>query len=315
MSAIQYQSVKRVLARIHSDVAIEGLQEDDMLEWIGEALDDMLAPSDMQNTVSFIEVRDHQCMIPQNLHSIIQIAKNNCYGSVDSVVDTPESDLPEAIETDSKYIVKFPKILDCKGNVLGEYKLAYYTERDYTHLSDFNVWQDSPVQKRCYVPIRLSNHTFFNTVVCKEDNWDDMYSSCTDEYTVQSPYLVFSFREGVIALSYNTLMTDEDGFPMIPDHASYTRALIAYVRYKMTMRMFDQNMRSGNQVGKAESDWHWYVGQARIHSLSLKSVDERENMKNQRSYLLPRQHRYFGFFGGMGHPEVKSFNRSHHSRY
>jgi len=312
MSAVKYQSIQRVLARIHSDLGFDNMQEDELIEWIGEALDDTLAPSDMGTAVAFVEVRDHQCMIPKDLHSIIQIAKNNCHSNLTNEVD---DDLPEAEETTNKYVVKFPKILDCNGNVLGNYKLAYYTERDYTHLSDFKVWQDSPVQERCYMPVRLSNHSFFNTIVCKEEEWDNLYSSCVDEYTVEAPYLMFSFREGVIALSYNTLKTDEEGLPMIPDNSSFTRALTSYVRYKITMKMFDQGIRTQGQVVKAETDWHWYCAQARTYSLSIKSVDERENMKNQRGYLLPRQNRYFGFFGGMGHPEIRSYHRSHHRRY
>ena len=311
MSAINYCNIEVALDRIHTNLGFDNMQESDLIEWIGTALDNMLAPGDMGNRVALIEVRDHQCMIPDDVKSIIQIAKNNCYDNPTQIV---EDDLPEAEETLNKYVVKFPKILDCKGNVLGNYKLAYYTERERTHLDDFNIWTGSPINQRCFTPVRLSNHSFFNSLVCKENNWEDLYNECGDEYTIEAPYLVFSFREGSIALSYNKLKVDDNGLPLIPDHKVYMDALVAYVRYMMTYKMYDQGTRPLQALVKAEQDWQWYIGQARTHSLSLKSVDERENMKNQRGYLLPRQNSYFGFFGRNNKPENRIYHRSHYRR-
>jgi hypothetical protein len=37
-------------------------------------------------------------------------------------------------------------------------------------------------------------------------------------------------------------------------------------------------------------------------------VDELQNMMEQRSYLIPRQNAYYGFFGRLAHKEQRRFN-------
>ena len=61
------------------------------------------------------------------------------------------------------------------------------------------------------------------------------------------------------------------------------------------------------KMQKLEQDWHWYCKQAGNYALIPKSVDDLQDIFEQRNYLLPRINRYYGFFGKLNTPENQKF--------
>ena len=163
-------------------------------------------------------------------------------------------------------------------------------------------WKNSSLNRNCYVPVRLSDNSFFQSVVCEEElpHRERAYDSLELEYSIiHGDTLRFSFKDGSIALAYRRQMLDkETGYPLIPDHYSYVTAITKYVTMKMMEREFYSN-REGAQAKmlKAEADWQWYCGQAGNHALMPKGVDEWQNLVDQSIGLLPNHRRYFSFFG------------------
>jgi hypothetical protein len=49
-------------------------------------------------------------------------------------------------------------------------------------------------------------------------------------YKIQGNFIYTSFEEGEIEVSYQAIATDEQGFPLIPDNSSFTRALELYIK-------------------------------------------------------------------------------------
>jgi hypothetical protein len=299
----KYTSIDRIFSKVIRDFR-KDISEADVIEWCGEALEFTQAVRAYEEAVAFIEVKNHQCQLPAGIHAVIQVARNNSWAG-----PTADSFCPaKAVEEVPAEENTVPVAIDCNGQPLNDHELAYY--RPYFDLKwEYELWGNSNLYQQ-YTPVRLSNNTFFNTIVCKEED-QQIYSSCTDEYTVVNGQMLrFSFKEGMVAVAYLRQVLDpETGYPMIPDNISYTTAIVKYITLKVMEKDFYAGREgSAQKVEKAERDWHWYCKQASNTDMMPQGIDEYQNLLDQRSYILPRQNRYYGFFGKMNKPENRIYN-------
>lgn len=299
-----YVTIDRVFAKFIRDVGID-FSEGDLVEWTGEALELIGAVKQYEQAVSFVEVKNHQIDMPLWLHSITQIARNtNWCGAKES--DLCPQKVVEALTTEQTPAI--PVALNCQGMPKNEYELAYY--RPYFDLKyEYQGWTGSSYYRQNYRPVRLSSNNFFDSLVCKENQHTSIYSGVEDTYTIiRGETIRFSFKEGSVAVAFLRQMVDpETGYPMIPDHASYTAA----INYYLTFRIFSKQYCNGREGAKgrmddAEAKWHWYCKQAGNLSL-MPTEDEYQNIINQRSYLVPQTNRYYGFFGNLHNREDRKF--------
>ena len=232
----------------------------------------------------------------------MQIAINQCeyYASAADVTTT-----------DTETTSGEPVPLDCNGTPITDYELAYY--RPYFDLIyEYEAWNGHPLFNSCFVPVRLADSTFFNSVVCQENDpsLTTLYKTTEHEYSVRDPYLRFSFKEGQIAISYLRTKVDDVGFPMVPDDYSVKEAIIRYVRYKILSKKYDRSDSPATERKyiKAEQDWQWYCGQAGNSLMMPKTIDDMEDLTQGRSYLLPRRYMYYNFFGRRNQYEKQTWN-------
>lgn len=321
-----YTSMDRIFSKLSRDTNID-FNEDDVVEQAGEALEFIGAIKSFEEYVAFIEVKNHQCAIPKGIHSIIQIARKHNW--------TPETCTPKCItdslcsEDDSTPNVHKPDAsdsclypwddavwLDENGQPIVAYDLAYY--RPFFDLkAEYFGWHNSSYYRRNFTPVRLKTSSFFNSLVCTTDDDDDEgfrhHHGEKDEYTIiQGTTLRFNFKEGFIALAYNKQLLDEStGYPLIPDHISFITAITKYVILKNREKDFDSN-RDGakGRLDEAKQEWDWYCGQASNADKMISGVDEHQNFLDQRSYMLPRNNSYYGFFGNLNTPERRKWNHS-----
>lgn len=322
MKQLGYTSIDRILSKLSRDLGMDDFSEVDVIEWTGEALEAIGAVTMLEESVFFGEVRNHQLQLPSFTDSVIQIAKNNewtpgsdsctaeeivtevCCDCEQQPVEECSSAFCDGIcSGDIKYIP-----VDHLGNPLFE-KDRYEYRPNINVLMEYFNWVSSDYFKYKWTPVRLKNHSFFNSLVCEEDNTEGLYSNSEEEYTiVGNKILRFSFKEGFVAVAYNRQMLDSNGYPMIPDHFSFVTAVTKYITMKLMERAYYSG-REGyeNKVKKAESDWQWYAGQAGSKAM-MPSLDQLQNMLDQRQYLLPRIHRYNQFFKDMGRRERRAYN-------
>lgn len=296
---MKYLSVKTLIGEIRRDIKFK-VSETDIIEWVGRVLDQTQAPKDYDNFVAFSEVKNYECVIPANTKHIIQIARNTCWTG-DTETDICPADVVEE-EEEQNYVV-----LDCNGMPLTKYEVRYYTPA-WDWKFEYYGWMNHRMYKKCFQPVRLANHSFFNSVVCKEYD-ENLYSGAKDEYTIIDPNLRFSFKEGFVAISYNKLRLDEDGYPMIPDHTSYVEAVKAYIRLQKAN--IDLDLGENGALGikrEREADWHWYCKQAANYSKQFRSIDERQDMADQ-AYMLPDNYKYHTYFETLGRPEARPFRQ------
>ena len=76
---LQYTTLDRILSKVYRDLGIEEVSETDIVEWCGEALEAIGAITLYEEAVAFVEIENHQADLPNGLHSIIQVARNNLW--------------------------------------------------------------------------------------------------------------------------------------------------------------------------------------------------------------------------------------------
>jgi hypothetical protein len=299
----QYTTVNNLLAKLHRDFRGSEINESDTIEWIGEALGFMRIASVQEEGVAFIEVKNYQCDIPKNLHFITQIARSNRKSICPSdIVDESKITIANGGENQTDLLP-----IDCHGNIIGDYEAAYY--RPYFDLKyEYEGWNNSSVRVADFTPVRLSNHSFFNTLVCKEKNFKNIYFGCDDEYSIIGDQLRFSFQSGFIAVAYLRQKVDSDGYPMIPDDISCKTAIEYYVSWKMQDRLCFMHREGACQLAlKSEQRWLKYVKQFKNKAKMPHGVDQHQNLLEMSRYLIPNFNRYYGFFGKLGKGESRPF--------
>ena len=310
MSSFKYVPIINLFAKLQRDFPLE-FKEGDAIEWTAEALEAIGAVRQYEEAVCFLEVSNHQAELPAGLHAIIQIARNHCYTETEQQGLCPAEAVEaqqESSSTTSQPPASVPIAIDCNGQPLEEYELAYF--RPYFDLQwEYGAWTTSRLAG-CFQPVNLAESSFFDSIVCTLPD-RSLYDNCRDEYTIiMGKTLRFNFEKGQVAVAYLRQVLDpETGYPMIPDHYSFTTAVTAYIIYKMTEREFWAGRQgSDSRMMKAESNWHWYCKQAGNYAMQLKGIDEHENFFRQNQYMLPRQNRYYGFIGKIAFPEDRRFN-------
>ena len=297
--SIQYTTIDRVLSTIHRQLKGTEINESDAIEWVGDALDFLKVYNTSEEVVTFLEVKNFEIDIPEGFQMLLQVArnndwtfeeKNNCV--IPTTLETIETEEEEE-ETD-----------DCSEEA---YKPFFDMQWQYI------PWTTSNCYKETFTPIRLANHVFFKSIVCKERDYNDVYQNSEDEYTIVGTVnrkLRFSFQEGYVALAYlRTPIDDITKLPLIPDSISYITAITYYLKWKMA-EVLAWNGRDGfeGKADKAESKWLKYARQGKNFMKMPKGLDEHQNHLERSHYLIPNHDRYYGFFGELGRKEDRGFN-------
>jgi hypothetical protein len=167
-------SVNRILGKLRRDFgSLENINESDVIEWTAEALQAIGAITLYEEAVAFIEVKNHQCELPNGLHAIIQLARNICFDDKKECGLCP-SDVIAAMEEPVEEGAAIPVAIDCNGQPIDAYDLAYY--RPYFDLrSESGYYSSSYLFNNCFSTIRLTNHSFFNSIVCTHPNQAKLY--------------------------------------------------------------------------------------------------------------------------------------------
>ena len=111
-------------------------------------------------------------------------------------------------------------------------------------------------------------------------------------YWIKPGWIVLNKQNGFVKLSYKAIATDERGYPLIPDLASYQEAIYWYVMMKLSFPKF----LTGSLGGKArfsqntyfyiQQQWNFYRNQAYAESM-MPNEGEMRSIKNEWTKLIP----------------------------
>ena len=106
-------------------------------------------------------------------------------------------------------------------------------------------------------------------------------------YKIQGNIIYTSIEDGDIEISYEAIATDEDGYPLIPDNSSYTRALELYIKKKQFTVLFDLGEISPAVLQNVQQEYAWAVGDCESEFNRL-SIDKAESFFNSWRTLIIR---------------------------
>lgn len=290
---MQFTSLDRIVSKLYRDLGLEEISETDVIEWVAEALEFISTPKMYENKIGILEVKNHQTNLPIGLTSIVQVVRDNKH-KVESCTetlchDTNKNPQQEQIQVEVFDCPECLKELDSEILTLGKLE---ETPKGVVFTSKYK-------KRNRFSPVRLSNHTFFNTLVCEEDY--DLYKSCVDEYTIVNNTIRTSFKEGLILISYYRVMIDEEtGYPLIPEEVSTINALTYYVMWKYNQRMWFMGREGyGDKMRYSQEMWDKYAGQAKSNQIILQGVDEYQNFTEEKFNWL-KSFKYYNMFGNLG---------------
>ena len=297
---MEFVSINTVLNKLHREIQNTDLAEGDIIEWCGEALEFLSTPYSSESVVTFLKVENFECKLPNWLKVINQIVRYN-----KNVTECPVNcEMEESCNLEILDLCSNSCDTCCDGaDILTQYLMGTLNT-SYRPYYDMNMpitaWTNSYYFKKEFTPVRLSNHTFFHTIVCSES--PDIYRNCNDEYTIVGTTdrkLRFSFKEGYVAISYIRTAI-EDGLPLIPDEVNYLNAVSYYCRWKIAEYKSWQGIEGFTGIAEREEK-HWlkYCKQAKNYAMMPKGVDEYQNLLEQSLRLIPKKDAYYNFFGNL----------------
>ena len=121
-------------------------------------------------------------------------------------------------------------------------------------------------------------------------------------FKTQNRTITTSFPEGTVLVSYKAVKTDGDGLPMLPDDATFLRALEAYIKLTRFTVLFDTGKIKGDVLSKAEQDYTWAVGKC-ANRFKMPSHSEMQSIVNMMTRMIPSTSEFYAGFKGMGDKE------------
>lgn len=146
----------------------------------------------------------------------------------------------------------------------------------------------------------------------EDENPGDTDFTCDITYSVKPGYLVSNKKEGIIMLAYKAIPTDDDGYPLIPDHVSFREALYWYITMKLMYPLWKLGKVRDAVYYDARRSWNFYCKQAYGNAM-MPDADQLESLKNSWLRLVPEIRENKGFFSTLGQEQVIYNQTSNHA--
>lgn len=104
-------------------------------------------------------------------------------------------------------------------------------------------------------------------------------------YITQNCNIITSVRKGFIKISYKSIATDENNFPLIPDNESYKMGLEYYILHRFLEPLWVMGKIQDKVFSYIEQKRHWYLAQATSSSI-ISSPDHLQSVMNGLNRLI-----------------------------
>lgn len=258
----KYTKCESVIAKImaDSDMSEKNIRITDIREWIFEAVEKIGAPVQYvqresgQDGVPVFEIHDRQIPIPDDLESLQSVAySSNGSNWVQARKDESSFKVPTNITHRQHYIPKQP-----------------------------------PVQPAIVHRSQLLGINGSTALLDAIQNRNVMEPT----YWIKPGWIVLNKEKGFVKLSYKAIATDERGYPLIPDTASYQEAIYWYVMLKLNFPKFLKGQLGGRlkfnmaTYSYIQRQWNYYRDKAYAEAM-MPNEGEMLSIKNEWTKLIP----------------------------
>ena len=161
-------------------------------------------------------------------------------------------DIP--FETIIDYTIDFLQILGCPQVYIDKAKVLKI--EDYRALLPCDYIE--MVQVRNYIdPADLTSDRVYPIIYryatdsfhLSDNKYESLNSQKEFTYTIQGSVIFTSLKEGYIEIVYRAIATDDEGYPLLPDHTKFLKALELYIKKEW----FTKNKYEASEMGKANT--------------------------------------------------------------
>lgn len=133
---------------------------------------------------------------------------------------------------------------------------------------------------------------------------NDNGETCSKEYTyvLQNCVITTSMKSGFIELSYKSILTDENGYPLVPDNESVKMGLEYYILHRHLEPLWTMGKIQDKVFQYYEQKRHFYVAQSE-NSLKIQGADHLESMMNGLNRLIVQTTSHETFYKNFGQKE------------
>lgn len=133
----------------------------------------------------------------------------------------------------------------------------------------------------------LENHRVFRYTTDSFHMSPDKTRDNDLTYKLQGNCIFTTIKEGTIEIAYRAIMTDSEGFPLIPSNGTFENALELYIKKKHFTTQFELGKINEKVLQHAEQEYSWAVGQAET-DLVRPSIDQMQAFANSWNTLIQR---------------------------
>jgi len=273
-------SVKRVIAKVFADLDLqEGDHKiNDMIEWAGEALEKIGVFSSFINKVTgkdgvpILEVFNYQTKLPCDFYRLIQVSfsENEAGPYYPMRYATGSFDYGSVINESTSDSIVYPE------SSLINITMSLY---DLTYEQALEKLNDEPATR-----------SLINSMISDMDNRsvNNIVDDQTLDYTylITPSYIKTNQETGYIMLAYQAIPTDDEGFPLIPDHVSFMEAIYWYITMKILYPQWKNGRIRDAVYYDARRSWNYYCKQAYGNAL-MPNKDQMESIKNTWLRIIP----------------------------
>ena len=114
-------------------------------------------------------------------------------------------------------------------------------------------------------------------------------------YKIQGNIIYTSIESGELELAYLAISTDADGYPLLPDNSSFTRALELYIKKQWFTILFDLGKITSAVLQNTQQEYAWAVGDCQSE-FNRMSIDQMEAFSNSWRTMILRDHQHSSGF-------------------
>lgn len=291
----KYTKCESVIAKIMADsnMSEKNMRITDIREWIFEAVEKIGAPMQYIERESgsdgcpILQLQDCQVPIPDDLESLTAVAYSTSENGPWLPVRKTNATFKAVQHTDPK--IKYYAV----GPVHDENNLTV-DDTDGIIIEQIEQGKYNHVPRQ---PMKYKQLTTLSQVygINRSSEMSELLNNLVGEeptYFVKPGWIVLNKPRGYVKLAYKSIATDERGYPLIPDLASYQEAIYWYVMMKLNFPKFLNGTLGGhrkytfNTYTYLQQQWNFYRNQAYAEAM-MPNEGEMMSIKNEWNKLIP----------------------------
>lgn len=290
-------SVKRVIAKVFTDLQLnEGDHRvSDMIEYAGESLEKIGGFPTFTNRVCgkdglpLLTIANYQTKLPCDFHSLIQVgysaSTSGPFYSMRYATGSFDYGATDTAVTSTTYTAAESDLVTLAMSL---YSLTYVAA-----LAKIN---NEPA-------IRTLLETFITPTTSSAIA--DSTATTTDyTYLIKHGYIKTNIETGYLMVAYQAIPTDNEGYPMIPDNASFIEAVYWYIVMKLLYPQWVTGQIRDAVYADAKRSWNFYCKQAYGNVMMPNGAEQMESIKNTWHRLVEEFNEHDSFFSTMGQEQV-----------